>query len=369
MTQQDSGDFTLGVEEEYQIVDPATRALCQRVQPILDEADPSGGTVEAELRMSQVEIGTPVCKTLDDVRAALARSRSEVIAAAATDGTLIGAAGTHPFSSWEDQSVTPKPRYLGLAQDHKQIALEQIVFGFHVHVGIRDQESAIQTMNRTYPWLGPMLALGSTSPFWMGKDTGYASFRTDIWGRWPMAGTPGHFSSRAEYDELMEVLVATGSIKEATKIYWDVRPSTRFDTLEFRVTDVCTTVEEAVMIAGLARGLAHRCHAAAVRGEAAPDVRPELVRAAKWHAARHGTEATLIDIPNRTARPAAEVIKDFLDFLRDSLEDLGDWDVVDALVGAALERGTGAARQRRAYERAGRLEDVVDLIVTETAGR
>lgn len=358
--------FTVGVEEEYQIIDPGTRSLRQRAEAILSRAESSPVNVEAELQLSQVEIGTPVCDDLAQVRAELVRSRRAVGAAAAEEGMRIGAAGSHPLADPADQAITPKERYLGMAEDYGQLAKEQIVFGYHVHIGMDDREAAVQTMNRVRGWLSPMLALGGSSPFWMGRDTGYSSYRTDVWGRWPMAGSPEVFGSRSEYEEVIDLLVTTESIAEETRIYWDVRPSSRFDTLEYRVTDVCMSVDEAVMVAGLARALTRRCYEQAIRDEPVPVVRPELLRAAKWRAARYGLNATLVDVHGQRSRPAHEVIDDWLGFLRPSLEDNGDWPETSALVHQTTERGTGAARQRDAFGRSRRLEDVVDLIVAET---
>ena len=357
--------FTIGVEEEYQIIDAGTRELHSQQERILAQ-DAVGERVTPELYLSQIEIGTPICLTLAEVRSQLVRLRREVIAAAEREGNRIAAAGTHPFSHWEDQQITPKARYVGIAQDYQQLAREQLIFGCHVHVGIDDREAAIQVMNRVRPWLAPMLALAANSPFWLGADTGYSSFRTEIWRRWPMAGTPHVFGSRAEYDRLVETLVRTESITDATKIYWDVRPSARFETVEFRVTDVCMTVDEAVMIAGLARALAESCYALAVRDEPIKHAAPELLRAAKWRAARYGLDADLIDTEAERAVPAAELIEKLLAFVRPVLEERKEWEEVSTLARLTIERGTGATRQREVYARSGRLEDVVDLIVAET---
>lgn len=362
--------FTIGVEEEYQIINSQTRELHSRGARILLRAqDAVGEQAQPELYLSQIEIGTPICHQLTDVRSEIVRLRGELIAAAEKSGDRIAAAGTHPFSHWEDQEVTPKARYIGIAQDYQQLAREQLIFGCHVHVGIDDREAAIQVMNRTRPWLAVMLALAANSPFWLGADTGYASFRTEIWRRWPMAGTPHVFHSRADYDALVDHLVSTESITDGTKIYWDVRPSARFETLEFRVTDVCMTVDEAVMIAGFARALARTCYAQAMRDEPFHHARPELLRAAKWRAARYGLDADLIDAQAGSSAHAPEMVEKFLSFVRDSLEENGEWDEVSAIARATVERGNGATRQRQAYRRAGRLEDVIDLIIAETAAR
>ena len=314
-----------------------------------------------------IETNTPVCTTLAEVRQALRRARRALVEAAGQEGLAIAAAGTHPFSSWADQEVTDKTRYHNLAADYRQVFREEVVFGCHVHVGFDDREAAIQTMNRVRPWLPVLLALSANSPFWVGADTGYASYRTEVWNRWPTAGMPQSFASRAEYDALVETLMATGSVREPTKLYWDVRPSARQETLEFRVADSVMAVDEAVMVAGLVRALAVTAHAAADRGDPDPRPRPELLRAAKWRAARHGLEADLVDVLAGQARPAAELVEAFLAEVRPALEEAGDLEEVTELVRATLAGGTGAARQRQVFRRSGRLEDVVDLVVEATA--
>jgi len=361
-------DFTIGVEEEYQILHPESRGLRQRAQRILPEARRQvGDDVTNELYLSQIEIGTPVCRTLADVRAELVRLRRAVITAAGQDGSRIAAAGTHPFSHWDQQAITPKPRYFGIAEDFRQLAREQIIFGCHVHVGIADREAAIGVMNRSRPWLPAILALSANSPFWLGLDTGFASYRTELFARFPMTGTPHTFASRAEFDEVVRALTEVGVIDDGSKIYWDVRPSSHFETLEFRVADVCSTIDEAVMIAGLCRALARTCRDQHLRGEPIASVRPELLRASKFRASRFGLEGELIDVRARRSIPAARMILAMLDFLRPALESSGEWDEVSGLVQRTIDRGNGAMRQRAAFGRSGRMEDVVDLLVEETA--
>jgi carboxylate-amine ligase len=284
---QSPEEFTLGVEEEYQLIDPATRALRTRGDRVLSQAHAAlGNDVQPELQRAQLETVSPVCHSLADVRAALMRARRAVIAAAATEGTQVAAVGTHPFSHWDDQEITPKARYQGIAEEYQQLAREQLVCGCHVHVGLHDREAAIQVLNRARVWLAPLLALTANSPFWLGADTGYASYRTQLWGRFPLAGQPYVFASRVDYDAVVRALVATGSIEDATKIYWDIRLPEHIDTVEVRVTDVCLSINEAVMVAGLVRALVRTCYEQAQRGEPFPAVRPELLRAARQWAAR-----------------------------------------------------------------------------------
>ena len=359
--------FTLGVEEEYQIVDAATRALAPREAHVLPiAAETLGDEVQPELQSSMIEIGTPVCKTLADVRRELVRARRGVIDAARRDGLRIAAAGTHPFSAWSDQSITPKERYRTLAADFGQLARETVIFGCHVHVGLENRDIALDVMNRVRFRLSPLLALTANSPFWLGEDSDYASFRTLVWSRWPMSGPPLAFASKDEYDTLLTELIAAGIIEDETKIYWDVRPSGRFPTLEFRVTDVCLTIDEAVMLTGLVRALARDAYLAGQRNDDVTPVRHELVRAAHWQAARYGLEGELIDVHTGRRVPAREIIDALLAELRPALEEAGDFAEVSSHVGATLQRGNGATRQREAFKRTGRLQTVVDYIVEQT---
>ena len=364
----DTEDFTLGIEEEHQVVDARTGALRPRGARVLANARPElGDEVQPELYQSQIETASPVCHTLAEVRAELVRARHALIQAAEKGGDRIASAGTHPFSHWEDQAITPKTRYQGIARDYRQLARELVIFGCHVHVGLHDREAAIGVLNRARVWLTPLLVLAANSPFWLGDDTGYASFRTELWSRWPMAGPPHYFASRDEYDALLRSLIATGAIEDATKIYWDVRLPEKVPTVEFRIMDVCMTVDEAVMMAGLTRALARTCYEQAVHDADYCRARPELLRAAHWRAARYGLEGELIDVAAERVVPAPDLIGAFLAFLRPALEAADDWDEVSALVGETLRRGNGAMRQREAYRRTGRVEDVVGLIVAETA--
>ncbi|GAB3492982.1 carboxylate-amine ligase [Spirosoma knui] len=363
-----SEEFTIGVEEEYQIIHPDTRELRSRVQAILPKAQATlGDQVTPELYRSQIEIGTSICHTVSDVRQELTHLRRHVIEAAEKEGSRIVAAGTHPFSHWENQKITAKKRYEQLATSYQQLAREQLIFGCHVHVGIPNREMAIQVMNRSRPWLASLLALASNSPFWLGVDTGYASFRTELWGRWPTTGVPQVFESWSEYERVVGELIATGIIDEASKIYWDIRPSSHYNTLEFRVSDVCLTVDEAVLLAGLIRALARTCADEAERFVEIRHVRPEILRAAHWQAARFGLEQNLIDTSSSQAIPARAMIDKLLAYVRPALEEYGEWDEVSALVRALFKRGNGATRQRKEYAKRESLEDVVDFMIAETA--
>ncbi len=361
-------EWTLGVEEEYQIVDPGTRQLRPREAQVLPKAEARlGEQVTTEFHQSQIEIATPICETLTEVRAQLKHSRRAVIEAAGRDGGRIAAAGTHPFSRSDAQPVTDKPRYRDMADEYQALAHELVIFGCHVHVALEDREAAIGVLNRARHWLAPLLALSASSPFWDGQDTGYASYRTELWVRWPMAGPPGAFADRAEHDALVAALVQSGSISDPTKIYWDVRLPAKTPTLEFRVADVCPSLDDAVLLAGLARGLTRTFHAQATQNEPFTPARPELIRAAHWRAARYGLEGELMDIGAARLVPAPDLVHSLLALIHPALEETGDWGEVSALTEQVLQRGNGAARQRAAFARRGKMEDVVDFLLRETA--
>src|SRR5215212_11503137 len=362
-------EYTLGVEEEYQLIDPETRALCPGAEGVLRRARRALGEerVVPELRASQLEVLTPVLRTLSEVRAELLRLRRGVIQAAQEEGVRIAAASTHPFSHWREQPITAEERYRKILERERRMAEEQVVFGFHVHVGLSDRETAVQVMNRARLWLAPLLALSANSPFWMGEDTGYASYRTQIWGWLPTAGPPGPFSSLAEHDALVESLVATGGAMEANQVYWDMRLPQKLETVEIRVCDVCSSIDEAVMLAGLCRALVRTCHKGAEEEKPYPEVRPEILRAAHWVASRYGLGADLVDVEAGHLAPAKDVIEKLLAFTRRALEEHGDWQEVSVLVGDTLKRGNGAVRQCQVYERSGKLGDVVDALIEDTA--
>jgi carboxylate-amine ligase len=362
----DGARFTVGVEEEYPVVDAATGELSRHAGTVLDEAERRlGEAAQPELQSSQVEAGTAVCESLAEVRRELRRMRRAMLDAAAQEGCRIAAAGTHPTAAWRDQEVTSKQRYLALEAEGRRVARETVIFGCHVHVACGDGETTVGVMNRSRPWLPVLLALSASSPFWEGEDTGFASYRTILFRRWPTAGAPHWFSGRAEYDTLVRALTAAGTIPDATRVYWDVRPSARYPTLEYRVADACQTVDEAVMIAGLTRALASVLQRDEVAGVAPLNPRPELLEAAVWQAAREGLDGELVDVESPGRVPAAQLVDRLLERVRPVLEERGERDEVEALVRQTLRHGNGAIRQRAAYRERGRVSDVVETVVEE----
>lgn len=345
-------------------MDGATGALRPEGPALLPKARARlGDDVHLELHSSQLEINTSVEATLAGARRDVTNLRRGLSAVLAEEGYRLAASGTHPFSTWEEDPDV-QPEYAVVEREYQQLAREQIICGVHVHVGVEDPELAIRVVNGVGPWLSPLIALAANSPFWGGRDTGYASYRTELWRRWPMAGTPAPFADRAAYDALVDTLCRTGSIDDHARIYWDVRPSAKFPTVEFRVADVGLTVDDTIMVAGLVRALV--ITAAAGAGAEPRPVRPELILAATWRAARYGLGGELVDVEAGEAVPAGEMIDRFLDRLRPALGDLGDWDEVSELVARVRACGTGADRQRRVLADTGDRRAVVNFIVEET---
>ncbi len=362
-----AGRFTIGVEEEYQLINPHTRELSSDAERVLPRAQEIlGEAAQYELILSQVEVATPICSTLDDVRRELAHLRHGFTLAAEDAGRYIAAAGTHPFSRWQQQGITPKARYQELVQTYRQLIREQIIFGCHVHVGVPSPEVAPLLLNHTRIWLAPLLALSANSPFWEGDDTGYSSYRTGLWWTVPLAGPPPYFTSRAHYDETIEMLVQTKSVEDATRLYWDMRLPTRFNTIEFRVMDVCIKLDEAVVLAGLIRALVRQAYQQVLDNEPWQPIPAEILRVANWRAARYGLQGKLLDLRTNQLRPAPDLILELLEFVRPSLEAEGDWQRVSAGMLAMLQSDNGAQRQRNVYAQRRNLHDVVDFLVNET---
>ncbi len=362
-----STGHTIGVEEEYQLVDAGTFQLADRPAVVPEAIGLLGDRAQGEISTSQLEIGTDVVTTLAQVRAEVVRLRAGAAEAARRHGALVLAAGTHPTAHWRQQRLTPGVRYLELVERWGLIALQQMITGCHVHVGVDDPETAVQLLGHLRADLPVLLALSGSSPYWESSDSGYASYRTLWYSRFQVTGSPEVFADRAEYDRTVADLMAAGIIDDASHLYWDARPSTRYPTVEVRVADTMPLVDDVVLHAGLARSLVRVAAASAVQGARPPVVRTEVMKAARWRAARHGLEDTLFDVRDTTLRPAADVVTGLLTRLRDDLEQAGEWDEVSALAAAALSRGTSAARQRAVLERTGELDDVTRSLLEETA--
>ncbi|MFF7899894.1 glutamate--cysteine ligase [Streptomyces sp. NPDC088817] len=356
----------IGAEEEFHVLDVESGRLVPRAHAVLDRLRGPGFT--AELQQSVVEANSSVHDTLDDLLADLARSRRLLDTAASSLGLATVAAGTVPLARVGSGNITAGGRYRHMADDYRRVADEQLICSAQVHVDIPDRDTAVRAMCLVGPWLPPLLALSASSPFWLGADTGYASWRTMLWQRWPTAGPPGCYADAAAYDAALEELIRSGVIADAGMIYHDVRPSAHQSTLELRICDACPRVETVVLVAGLFRALVLDACERLARGDGGRcDGHHEWLRAAAWRAARSGLEGPLVDPVTRRPAPAPEVLRAMATRLRPALEASGDREAVHELLTRALACGSAAHRLRRAAEEEDLLASI-DLMVAETRG-
>nr|SBO95676.1 hypothetical protein BN4615_P5192 [Nonomuraea gerenzanensis] len=353
----------VGVEEEFHVIDLRNLRLAARADLLLEGLPPE--SFARELQRSTVESNSAPFLRLEELARDLCGLRGQLIRQADELGLGITAAGSSPLVEKGEQKVSPEPRYEQMLSDYQQLTREQLICGTHVHAEVRDPDLAVAVAHRLTPWLPPLLALSASSPYWDGEDTGYASYRSLVWQRWPTAGPIARYESAAEYQEMIEELIRSEVITDSGMLYFDIRPSQHVPTVELRICDSCPRIEDIVLITGLFRALVAR-ELEAVRQGVERDVHLEAVRAATWQAARSGLEGELIDPVSGVPRPAPDVIRRLVEGLRPQLEETDDWDLVSGLAEQALAGGSSAERQRRAFARRGRLADVVDLLLTET---
>ncbi len=360
--------LTIGIEEEYQIVDPQTRELRSYITEILQGDHLTlREQIKPELHQSIVEIGTKVCRTPAEARDELIRLRREIMKVAGKNGLKIAAAGTHPFSSWLKQEITPLDRYAGVKEDMQDLAQQLLIFGTHVHIGIEDRDFLIDAMNVARYMLPHVLCLSTSSPFWMGRNTGLKSYRSIIFRNFPRTGIPRIFQSWAEFAYVVDTLVRTNSIPDGTKIWWDARPNWNYPTLEFRICDVCTRVDEAVCVAAILQAIIAKCWKLRRDNMTFRVYSSDLIEENKWRAVRYGLDGKLIDFGKQRELPARELIRELLDwFIGDVVDELGSRKEVEYAY-RILEGGASADRQLATYKRTGDLKAVVDQLIQETA--
>jgi carboxylate-amine ligase len=355
---------TIGVEEEFHLLDPVRRVAADDAELVLAAAGALGLDVHPELQRSEIEVATAVCGTLPELRAELVERRRAAAAAAASAGLAIVGAGAMPARLDLDGHAYPEHRYERLVAEYAEVGRQQLVCAMQTQVGVADRELAVAALPVVGAWLPVLLALSGSSPYFDGTDTGYASYRSVLWSRWPSAGPVLAFGSAAEYDATVRALVDSGTVADPGMVYFDVRPSARYPTLEVRVCDSVPLLDDALTLAGLSRALVVTAlRSVGGTGPAFDPPRPELVRAGRWRAARSGLTGILLDPRDSAARPAREVVAGLLDHLRPALEELGDWAAVSGGVEAIQRRGTSAERQRAA----GSLPAAVDQLIAETA--
>ena len=372
----DAPEFTVGIEEEYLLVDKETRSLLvDPPQTLMAEAEELCGTqVSSELLQSQIEVGTKVCHSMQEAHEDLAHLRRSVIDVANRHGLAPIAASTHPFSRWTEQKHTRKDRYDALTTEMQGAARRLVICGMHVHVGISDDELRIDLMNQMSYFLPHLLALSCSSPFWLGQDTGLKSYRLTIFDALPRTGLPERFASYAEYERHIGILIAAGLIDDATRIWWDLRPSARFPTLETRIMDVCTRLEDSVSLAALLMFILRMLYRLRTRNQRWRIYTPMLIRENRWRAMRYSFDEGLIDLAKGAVVPFADMLDELCSLVAEDARALGCEKEV-AGVHNILSRGTSAHRQLKDYElqRASgasvedSLKSVVDTLIRDTA--
>ena len=359
--------FTLGIEEEFAIVDPQTRELRSHIQEILEKDGKMKlkEQIKPEMHQSMVELGTEICQSVGDARAHVIQLRTHLAELAGASGLKIASAGTHPFAHWQDQLITEGERYKEIVNDMQQVARANLIFGLHVHVGIPNRETAIHVMNQARYFLPHIYALSTNSPFWVGRDTGFKGYRLKVFERFPRTGIPDAFESLSEYEDYLKLLVRTKCVDNAKKIWWDIRLHPFFDTLEVRVCDAQSRVDDTIAMAALIQAVIVRLHKLQRQNLTFRIYRRRLIDENRWRASRYGLEGKLIDFGLEDERDARSLIHEILDFVSSEIDELGSKREIEHIE-RILREGTGSDRQMNTWKRTRDLRQVVDGIVAET---
>jgi carboxylate-amine ligase len=358
--------FTLGIEEEFQIVDPQTRELRSHVTAFLDEGKLIlGEQIKPEMIQSMIEVGTGICGNIQEARRDLSRLRGIISTLARKNGLEIVAASTHPISHWMDQKIFDDSRYEVLVEELQTVARSLLIFGLHVHVGIEDKDRAIHIMNAARYFLPHVLALSTSSPFWMGHNTGLKSYRSEVFKQFPRTDIPDHFDSYGAFQRYVDLLVKTGCIDNGKKIWWDVRPHAFFPTLEFRVCDIPTRVDDTIAIAALIQAIVAKLYKLIDKNLGFRLYRRMLIQENKWRAVRYGLDGKMIDFGKQKEVPVRELILELLEFVDDVLDELDSRKEVEH-IHTILQRGTSADEQLQVYKETGDLKAVVDRLIERT---
>ena len=358
-------ELTIGIEEEFQIVDSEGQ-LRAHIDAVMEEAGDLGEDVKPEMLQSVVEVGTKICSDIHEARSELIRLRSSVSEILARAELRLVSAGTHPFSRWEDQQITEKERYKMLEEEMQDVVRELLIFGCHVHVGIADPELRIDVYNEARYILPHLLCLSTSSPFWVGRNTGLKSYRSVLWSRFPRTGIPPNFESWDEFQNFVNLLVKTGSIPDGSKIWWDLRPHHTYPTIEFRVADACTRIDETLCIAALSQAFVAKLLKLRRKNLGFRRYAPRLIRENKWRAMRHGIDGKLIDFGKAEEVDERQLIHEFVEFVDDVVDDLGSRKECEYAL-TILDEGTSADRQLRVFRETQDLGKVVDYLAEETA--
>lgn len=358
--------FTLGIEEEFQIVDPQTRELRSHVSEFLEEGRMIlGEQIKPEMIQSMIEVGTGICRNIQEARADITRLRAIISNLARRKGLEIVAASTHPISHWQDQKISDDARYEIIVEEIQMVARSLLIFGLHVHVGVSDPDRAIHIMNAARYFLPHMLALSTSSPFWLGHNTGLKSYRSEVFKKFPRTDIPDHFDSHSSFQRYVDLLIKTGCIDNGKKIYWDVRPHPFFPTLEFRICDIPTRVDDTIAIAALFQAIVAKLSKLIDQNLGFRLYRRMFVQENKWRAVRWGLDGKMVDFGKQKEVPVRDLVLELLEFVDDVLDDLGSRKEVEH-VHTILQRGTSADEQLQIYRETGDLRIVVDRLIERT---
>jgi glutamate---cysteine ligase / carboxylate-amine ligase len=359
--------FTIGIEEEYQTVDPVTRDLRSHIHAEMIEKGKMRlqERVKAEMHQSVVEVGTSVCSNIKDAKDEVKKLRRDMIALAKENGLRLASAATHPFADWRAQEIYPDERYKNIVEDMQLVARANLIFGLHVHIGVEDRETAIHMMNHARYFVPHILALSTNSPFWLGMNTGLKSYRCKVFDKFPRTNIPDYFASYGEYESFVKLLIKTGCIDNAKKIWWDIRPHPFFNTIEFRICDIPMRVDETIALAALIQATVAKLYKLYEANQGFRLYRRALIMENKWRAARYGINGKMIDWGKQTQVPVRELILEYLNFVDDVIDGLGSREEIE-YVHKIMEMGSGADRQIHVFEETGDLKKVVDYIIEET---
>jgi carboxylate-amine ligase len=359
--------FSIGIEEEFQIVDPSTGDLRAHIQEMLTQAGRHtlGDQIKPEMMQSMVETVSKVCATAGEARQEVMKLRRTISDLANRSGLAIVSAGTHPFSHWQSQLITTNERYKMLEEDLQDVVRSILIFGLHVHVGIPGEDQRIEIMNEARYFLPHLLALSTSSPFWLGRFTGLKSYRTVVWQQFPRTGIPSTFDSWSDYQSFVDTLVQTNCIDNAKKIWWDVRPHPFYPPIEFRVCDMPCTVDETICLAALFQAIVVKLYRLRERNLGFRVYNRALIQENKWRAMRYGIDGKLIDFGKRAEVPMRDLALELLEFVDDVVDDLGSRDAVNH-VHQILADGSGADRQLKVYRQTGDMRRVVEFLIHET---
>jgi carboxylate-amine ligase len=359
--------FTIGIEEEYQTIDPETFDLRSHINAeiIAKGKRQLDERVKAEMHQSVVEVGTGVCRSIKEARADIVNLRRSMVKLASENGLLLAAGATHPFADWRAQDIYPDERYLQVVEDLQLVARSNLIFGLHVHIGLEDRETTIHLMNQVRYFLPHLLALSANSPFWLGMDTGLKSYRCKVFDKFPRTNIPDTFTSWSDYENFTSLLIRTKCIDNPKKIWWDVRPHPFFSTLEIRICDLPMRVDETLAIAALIQATIAKLYKLHARNQGYRLYSRSLIMENKWRASRYGIDGQLIDFGLEKEVPTRDLIDEYLNFVDDVVDELGSREEIE-YIGTILERGTGADRQLAMFKKTGDMRDVVQYMVEET---